>query len=117
MKKHLELFRHKFNEYKRNLHVPDPDFNPARNKAIIEQTEKEADAYHKSIGKAYDEALGERFEVVAHYGNARLNRGSTKSIKEYLGDKLYTQLVGERLLEKIRVAKTVDRLGRKFIPL
>ena len=117
MSKHLERFKHEFKEHKRNLDVPDADFNPARNQAVINQVLTEADTYHKRIGNAFNDAMGERFEAVAYYGDAVLNRGSAQSIKQYLGDKLYTELIGERLLEKIRVAKSVDRLGRKFIPL
>lgn len=106
-----------FKEYKKNFHVPSADFNPARNKAVIDETFKEADAYHKSFGKALEDSLGQRYEVIASYGDYRLNRGNTKGIKEYLGDKLYTELVGEKLLEKLRVMKAVDRFGRKPILL
>lgn len=91
--------------------VRDPvDFNPARNKAIVEETIKEATKYHMNEGRVIENSLGERVEAVSAYACYRFNRGD-KGIKDYLGDKLYTRLVGEKILEKIRVAETVNRLN------
>lgn len=92
-------------------------FNPKRNEAIIQETIQEADKYHASYGKLIDEGLAERYEVLSQYGDYRLNRSGQKSIKEFLGNKLYTELVGERLIEKVRVAQTVDKFGKKPILL
>jgi len=97
-------------DYKYIVANPDSSFNPARNKAVIEETIKEADTFHKTSGLAIEEALGERIEAVSAYACYRLNRG-TKKIKDYLGDSLYKRMIGEKILSKIRVADTVNRLN------
>lgn len=96
---------------------PSPDFNPKRNEAIIAETFKEANEYHSVYGKAMEAALGERWEIMAQYGDYKLNRSGGKTIRQYLGDKMYTELVGERLISKVKAAKTVDKFGRKLVML
>jgi hypothetical protein len=96
---------------------PSKDFNPKRNEAVIAQTIKEADEYHSSYGQAMDAALGERWEVMAQFGDYKLNRSGGKTMRQFLGDKLYTDLVGEKLISKVKAAKTVDKFGRKLVML
>ncbi len=100
-------------DYKYIVEHPNKDFSPRKNNAIIEETIKEADKYHRTEGLVIEEALGERIEAVAAYSCYRFNRG-TKSIKQYLGDKLYAKMVGERILEKVRVSQTADSFSNKF---
>jgi hypothetical protein len=97
-------------DYKYVIANPDLTFNPARNKAVIEETMKEADTFHKTAGLAMEDALGERIEAVSAYACYRFNRG-TKTIKQYLGDKVYNAFIGEKIMSKIRVADTVNRLN------
>lgn len=102
------------------VHKPDSSFSPERNKAIINETIKETEAYFRGIGKAITDNLGTRIEIMTAFGDYKLNRSGEKNIKEYLGKELYGKIVGERILEKIRVAQSVERLtGRKerFIQL
>lgn len=103
-------------DYKYISH-PSADFNPKRNEAIIAETIREADKYHSEYGLAMNEALGERWEIMAHYGDYKLNRSGGKTMRQFLGDKLYTQLVGEKLISKVRAAQTADRFGKKHILL
>jgi len=97
-------------DYKYIVATPDASFSPDKNKAIIEETIREADTFHKTSGLAIESALGERIEAVSAYACYRFNRGF-KNIKGYLGDKLYEKMVGEKILSKIRVADTVNRLN------
>ncbi len=97
-------------DFKYIVHQPDASFSPKRNQAVIEETIREATAFHKKNNVAIESALGERIDAVSAYGCYRFNRGF-KGVKEYLGTKLYTQLVGEQLLEKVRVMKTLNRLN------
>jgi len=99
------------------FHNPASDFNPKRNAEIIAQTIKEADEYHSEYGKALDDALAERWHVMAQFGDYKLNRSGVKTIRQYLGDKLYTDLIGEKLISKVRAAKTADKFGRKLVLL
>lgn len=109
MKKRQELERvyHRFND----VTVPDPKFNPMQNKAVIEQTMREAEAYHKKVGQALDEALGERIDAVASYGVYRFNKGQM-SPETYFGKNFYRKYVGEKLLSKLKVAQSVNKLRR-----
>lgn len=97
-------------DYKYVVSRPDRSFNPAKNKALIQETITEAENYHRNQGKIIESALGERIDAVASYGCYRFNKGE-KSIREYLGDKVYTHLIGEKILEKVRVMQTVNRLN------
>jgi len=97
-------------DYKYIVAKPDSSFSVDRNNAIIAETIKEADIFHSTSGLAIEEALGERIEAVSAYACYRLNRGY-KNIKDYLGDRLYKEMIGEKILSKIRVADTVNRLN------
>lgn len=85
------------------------DFSPERNKAIIDETIKETTAYFKKLEGALDNEVMNRIDIVGSYGRYRFNRGHG-SLKDYLGPRLYKQLIGEKLLSKVKLLTTVDRL-------
>lgn len=89
---------------------PDPAFSPERNRAIVKQTIQETDTFLKKMHEIYDDAYGERKDVLSSYAVYRFNRG-TKKIEDYLGKKLYDSLIGEKILSKLRVADTMNRLN------
>lgn len=94
-----------------NASHPDANFNPARNKAVIEETIREATKYHQKVHGVLDEALGERIDAFSHYATYRFNKG-TKSHRDYFGKKLMDAYTGERLLSKLRTMKAADKLGK-----
>lgn len=98
-------------DYKYIVDRPDSTFNPAKNKAIIDATIKETEQYFKSLQDVFDDNLMERIEAVGAYGRYRLNRGG-KKIKDYLGDRIYTEIVGEKILSKLRVMESVNKLNQ-----
>ena len=61
-----------------NASHPDANFNPARNKAVIEETIREATKYHQKVHGVLDEALGERIDAFSHYATYRFNKGTKK---------------------------------------
>lgn len=91
--------------------TPDKDFSPERNRAIVERTIKEAEEYFKLQRMAKDKELEHRIDIIASYGDYRLNRGKTKQLREYLGREQYNAIIGEHLLEKLRVAEATNRLN------
>lgn len=93
------------------VHKPDASFSPQRNAAIIQEVHDDTRKFHKKLWKAYEEGLGERTEILAHFADYKFNRGGDKNFEGYVGKNLRTQLVGERLLEKVRVLSTVDRMN------
>lgn len=89
---------------------PDPDFSLERNKAVINQTVKDTEKFFKTQVEAIDESLGNRIDILSTYGRYVFNKGY-KDIKHYLGEKQYNALIGEKILSKLRIAETVNRLN------
>ena len=90
--------------------VNNPNFNPDRNKAIIAETIRETEATFSKLQEIKDRDGQNRMDIMSSYGIYRFNKG-TKGIKDYLGRKLYNQLIGERVLEKVKTMDTVNRLN------
>ena|SRR5260221_376892 len=88
---------------------PDPDFSPERNKAIFDQTVKEAEAFFETLHKAQDKDMEHRMDVISSYGVYRFNKG-TKDLKGYLGRERYNEIIGEQLLEKLRIAEATNKI-------
>lgn len=88
---------------------PDPNFSPERNKAVIDQTIKETEEYFKTLAMARDNDLENRLDIISSYGIYRFNKG-TKGLKDYLGKEQYEALIGENLLQKLRVAEASNKL-------
>lgn len=94
----------------------DPDFNPARNKAIIDETIKETEKFFADLHKLDDDESKKRIDIISSYGIYRFNKG-TKDLKHFLGPKMYGELLGEKLRDKVRAIESVNRLGSKKILL
>ncbi len=99
---------------------PDPSFNPTRNKQVIEETIRETTQFFTTINKAFSDEVSRRAEIVSDYGNYRLNMGGEKTAEQYLGKRLMSELIGEKILSKVRVLEASNKMsGRKdkFIQL
>lgn len=94
----------------------DPNFNPDRNKAIIDETIKETEKFFGDLYKLDDDESKKRIDIVSSYGSYRFNKG-TKDLKHYLGQKRYGELLGEKLRDKVRAVESVNKLGSKKILL
>jgi hypothetical protein len=90
---------------------PDPDFSPERNKALVEETIREADAYHKSYALVLGESWEEKKDVLSSYARYTIGRGGAQNLKNYVGKREYEILVGEKVLSKLRIAQTTTRLS------
>lgn len=104
-------------DYRLFVEKPDPNFSPARNKAIIQETMKETEKFFSELAKPSEDMM-DRIDIFTSYATYRFNKGQ-KDVRDYLGKKLYGQVVGENILEKVRVLESTDRLGKKgrFIQL
>ncbi len=105
-------------DYHKVVAKPDPNFSPARNKAIINETIKDTEAYFAKLGKVINDELGNRIDIFSSYGVYRFNKGD-KNFDKYAGKRLVSQLIGEKILSKIRVAEEANKLGARnnFITL
>lgn len=90
--------------------MPDPDFSPERNKAIIDDSIRKTNEFFSKEGKAVNDIQKERIDIVATYGAYRFNRG-TKDFISYFGRENYHKLIGEKIMQKVRIAETVNKLN------
>lgn len=97
-------------DYKYVIDKPDRNFSPKRNKAIIDQTIRQAEKFFKKTATVINESTMNKIDVVSTYGTYRFNRG-TKSFRDYVGKKLYSELVGEKILQRVRVMDSVNKLS------
>ncbi len=106
-------------DYKYFIDKPNSSFSPSKNKAIINETIKETERFFEEIANEIDEELGNRIDILASYGTYRFNRGQ-KSFEDYAGKKIVGEMVGEKILSRIRVMDSVNRVNgndkyKKFI--
>lgn len=99
-------------DYKYIVTKPDPSFSPKKNQAIIDETIREATKFFQETDAALGEGVEERIEAISYYATYRFNRGD-KKIKDYLGRSTYEALVGEKMLSKLRVLDTLNKLQGK----
>lgn len=96
--------------------VKDPvNFSPQRNKAIMDETLTESKKYFDDIRAALNDPFMERLDVMSSYAMHRFGQG-TKTLRQFVGESNYKTLVGEKLLERVRIAKSVNKLNnnKKF---
>lgn len=98
-------------DYKYRVETPDPNFSPARNKAIINETIKETEKFFSQVSKAMTDELDNRNDILSHYALYRFGRGN-KKFKDYIGKHMWEGLIGERILQKVRMMDTVNRLNK-----
>lgn len=98
-------------DYKYIVETPDASFSPQRNKAIIEETIADTIKFNQKLAEL-DEDARDRIDIVNAYGRYRFNRGDMK-FKDYAGKQLYTRLVGEKILDKVKNMTLVDKLAGK----
>lgn len=98
----------------KRLFVANPkDFNPDRNRAIINETIRETTKFFMDLQNTVSDDLKNRMDMVSSYGVYRFNKG-VKSFENYVGRDLYRQVVGEKILEKVKALKSSERLTGKF---
>lgn len=94
---------------------PDASFSPQRNKAVIDETIRETTQFFTKLEEEIDDEMGNRIDILSSYATYRFNKG-TKSFKDYAGKKLRSQLIGEKILSKVRVLDSADKLkGKKIL--
>jgi hypothetical protein len=91
--------------------VKDPSsFNPAKNKAVINETIKETEKFFKDMVEKMDDEMGNRIDILSTYARYRFNTGS-KNFRDYAGKQLADQLIGEKILQRVRVMDTVNKIN------
>lgn len=85
------------------------NFSPEKNKAVVNETIKETTAYFKKLETELDDEAGNRIDILGTYARYRFNRGE-KTFKQYAGNDLYKKLIGEKLLSKVKILSSIDKL-------
>lgn len=96
-------------DYKYYVSNPDPSFSPRKNQAVIQETIKETEEFFKGQGKVLSDNILNRIDILNSYGRYRFNKG-VKSFEEYAGRHLIQELIGEKILSKVRVMDSVNKL-------
>ena len=87
------------------LPEPDKDFNPDKNKRVIEGTIRKYEKMRKKKMDEFTDNLRERTDAVATYlKSSAVDNG--KPIEKYLGRKNMKDLVGAEILEKLTRLKS-----------
>lgn len=81
---------------------PDPDFNPARNKLIIEGTIRKYEATRKRKMEEFSDQVKERTDAVASWLTSRKGAESSKSLDQYFGSRHLAYLRGKEKVDEIR---------------
>lgn len=90
----------------------DPGFSPERNKATIEETIKETNQFFKEQTMLRDKEWQNRKDILSSYGIYKFHNGGSKQLRQYVGEAQYKAIIGEKIMSKIRVAETVNRLNK-----
>lgn len=88
---------------------PDADFNPDRNKAVVEASIRKYEATVARKKKEYWNMVGERADAVATYLK------STKvgsPVEHYFGKRELARLRGQKIIQKLKMIN-----GKRFVEL
>lgn len=90
---------------------PDPDFSPERNAKVIQETINEATKYHNDWKNVLTDEGRNRMDILSSYATYTLSKGGSKNLKQYLGNEAYKEIIGDKVVSKLRVAQTSNVLG------
>ena len=85
------------------------DFNPERNKYIINKTINEYEAKRKAKYIRFTEELKERTSALADYFR-HLNSGKSTPLEKYFGKKELARLRGREVIEELRGSSFKDSI-------
>jgi len=80
----------------------DPDFDPARNKRIIEETIKKSAAHRRKKNREFEAGVKERSEAIANYVESLKQGSRDMGIEKYFGRKHLAYLQGKDIMERIK---------------
>lgn len=97
-----ELTENQLLDYKKwYKETPEVGFSPNRNKAVIEESIRKAEAMRLRKGKDYIEQIRERSDAVVSYLK-RVSMGMEKSVEAYFGRSELARLRGEKIVQEMQ---------------
>lgn len=88
----------------------DPAYNHKRARAIIDETLVETEKFFGDLNIARDAEAMHRMDMVSSYGVYRFNTGD-RDFRTFIGEARYKEMIGEHIMEKIRMMKSVEKLS------
>ena len=86
------------------MHVlpEDPNFDPERNKEIIEKTIRETEANMRLKEREHDEGIRERASATARYIQSLQQGRGNASVEKYFGRRYLARLRGEDIVKRLK---------------
>lgn len=76
---------------------PDPNFNPAHNRRVIDEVIRETDKIARARRREFAEGIGERASALAQFITSVNLGGKSESAEKYFGKKFLQHLKGDDL--------------------
>lgn len=80
---------------------PSPNFSPERNKKVIAESIRKAEAKRRQAWKEWEKPARERTEALAFYLK-HLDQGKNTSVEKYFGQEYLRYLRGQSLLQRVK---------------
>jgi hypothetical protein len=79
---------------------PDPNFNPERNRRVIQEVIDETDRIARERKREFQKEVGERSDAIANYISNLEMGGASEDLAKYFGKKYFDYLRGKHLTDK-----------------
>lgn len=96
---------------------PDANFNPKKNKAVVDNTIKKYELMRKRRFQEFNDELRERTDAVATYLKSLDNSTTGKPVDRYFGKRYLAHLRGQKIMEviqnRVRALNSIDNMTIK----
>lgn len=89
------------------------NYSPEKNYAVIAKVLKDNDKMQSALHPDVEKNAGNVADILASFAKYKLDIGGGKQIEEWLGRERMKKIYGDKLLEKIRILKSVEKLSLK----
>ncbi len=91
---------------------PEPGFSPQRNAANIKKAIDSGIKVEMDLRRAGLKDMQYRIDVLSSFARNSIGKGHSKSLAEYVGKAEMAKIYGEKILEKVRIMDSVERLNK-----
>ena len=91
---------------------PDPGFSPYRNAANIKKAIDSGIKIELELRKAGLKDMEYRIDVLSGFARNSIGKGKSQSLEKYVGKREMAKIYGEKILEKVRIMDSVQKLNR-----
>lgn len=99
-------------DYRFYVEKPDADFSPERNQAIIQEVIDSGMKIDAVLKKAGLKDMQNRVDILSSFARNSIGKGSQKTLEQYVGKQGMAEIYGEKILEKIKIMESIERLNK-----